>query len=228
MAKKDKIEILLQDSEFTVKDSGEFSGVVHCELTNIPNEGIIVQTYLECKRDKAISLIGERLDQNLSDEDPNISVHVSGFLDGNALPDAYTLHYRIFQKWDQVEAVPKLPSNIGGQTLSVSPRGLLGSNKWKCSGNNEVMSILVHNNKGDFSVSTNIRIGKAGNHDVGVIANVISDNENTTYQISTQPNIAFKSQDVRGSENLKCIYTFFRPEKWIVIDNNNPTDIQRL
>jgi hypothetical protein len=47
MAKKEELEFLLQSSQFEVDPDGYFAGGADYQLTNIPDEGVIVQAYLE-------------------------------------------------------------------------------------------------------------------------------------------------------------------------------------
>ena len=59
MAKKDELAFLLQSSQFEVDLDGYFSGSADYQLTNIPDEGLFVQAYLEMRREKQIALISE-------------------------------------------------------------------------------------------------------------------------------------------------------------------------
>jgi len=57
------------------------------------------------------------------------------------------LNYRIYRNIDSIETIPSLPCSFGEQSISVSPKGLLGGKKWKGGGNREVSSVLVLNDE---------------------------------------------------------------------------------
>jgi len=43
MSKKETIEFLLQECEFTVDEDGYFSGSAQFQLANLPDEGVVAQ-----------------------------------------------------------------------------------------------------------------------------------------------------------------------------------------
>lgn len=230
MVKKDAIDFVLQDSQFEVDQDGFFSGGAQYQITNIPSDGILIQGYLELKKEKAIALVSDITDGYLTaiDDTLYVSVSVSGSVDGNALPDTFTLNYRLFKAWDSVEASPSLPSSFGTQNLSVSPKGLLGGKKWKCAGNKELLSVIVHNDDGDFQISSNLQLGKAAGTDVGVVAEQLTDGAAHQFLISNAPSVSIKNQYATGAEKLKSRYRFFKPEKWTALNKFNPLEVTRV
>jgi hypothetical protein len=227
MAKQEAIEFILQDSEFEVDSDGYFSGGVQYQLTNIPEDGLLVQGYLELKKDKSLALVSEISEGHLTRDDDTIYISVSGSLDGNALPDTFTLNYRIFTLWDSLDAAPKLPSSFGQQNLSISPKGLLGGKKWKCSGSNELASVMVHNDGGDFQISSNILMGKASGDDIGVVVEHVTDDTAEHFVIFKSPAVSIKNQYAAGAEKVKSRYRFFKPQKWAVLNKFNPLNVTR-
>ena len=227
MAKQGAVEFILQDSEFEVDSDGYFSGGAQYQLTNIPEDGVLVQGYLELKKDKSLALVSEISEGHLTREGDTIHISVSGSLDGNALPDTFTLNYRIFTLWDSIDAVPQLPSSFGQQNLSISPKGILGGKKWRCSGSNELASIMVHNDGGDFQIASTILAGKKGGTDIGVVVEHITDETAEHFVIYRTPAISIKNQYAVGSETVNSRYRFFRPQKWTVLDKYNPLKVIR-
>lgn len=227
MAKKDELAFLLQSSQFEVDLDGYFSGSADYQLTNIPDEGLFVQAYLEMKREKQIALISEVSEGYLTPSGDTIYVSISGMVDGNALPDTFTLHYRLFKKCDQIEATPTLPSSFGEQTLSISPKKLLGGKKWKAGGGREILSVSVHNDNGDFSVSTNVIMGSRFRSELGLVAEYKTDDVSENYVVARSSYVSQKNQYVSGAENLSCTYRFFKPEKWSVLNKFNPLDVSK-
>lgn len=227
MAKAGAIEFIFQESSFEVDDDGYFSGSAQYNVTNIPTEGFVVQAYLELNKEKSLVLVSEIAEDYLTSDNHNIHISVSGVVDGNALPDTFILHYRVFKVWDSIEACPSLPSSFGEQVLSVSPKGLLGGNKWKCGGNHEVISILVHNDSGDFSVSTNIQAGKTANDSLAVVAYHKTNELTEQFVISRSRIISIKNQYASGAENLLCKYRFYKPDKWQALDKYNVVNVER-
>jgi len=227
MAKKEAIDFVLQDSQFEVDQDGYFSGGAQYQVTNIPSDGILIQSYLELKKEKAIALVSDVTDGYLTTNDDTFYVSVSGSLDGNALPDTFTLNYRLFKAWDTVEASPSLPASFGTQNLSVSPKGLLGGKKWKCAGNKELLSVMVHNDDGDFTISSNLQIGKSAGTDVGIVAEHHTDGVAHQFLIANTPSLSIKNQHAAGAEKLKSRYRFFKPEKWTALNKFNPVEITR-
>lgn len=227
MAREKGTELVLQDSEFEVDSDGYFSGGVQCQMTNIPVDGLLVQCYLEFSKDKAIALISEVSEGFLTQDDDTIYIAASGSLDGNALPDTFTLNYRLFTLWDSVQADPSLPSSFGEQNISVPPKGLLGGSKWKCAGNNEVLSILVHNDNGDFQITSNVQVGKVAGTDIGLVVEHGADDSTNQFVIFRSPSVSIKNQYGSGSEKLKSHYRFFKPQKWNTLDKLNPITVTR-
>lgn len=227
MAKKENSELLIQDTEFEVDEDGFFSGGVQYQLTDIPAEGVLAQCYLELHKDKTLALVSEVSEGFLTQDDDTIYVSVSGFLDGNALPDTFTLNYRLFTFWDSIQADPSLPSSFGEQNLSVPPKGLLGGSKWKCAGNNEVISILVHNDSGDFQITSTVQVGKVAGTDIGLVIEHVTDDSTNQFVIFRSPSVSIKNQYASGSEKLKSHYHFFKPQKWNASDNFNPITVTR-
>jgi len=221
------MEFVFQESSFEVDDDGYFSGSAQYSVTNIPTEGLVIQAYLELNKEKSLALVSEITEDYLTSDNDHAYISVSGVVDGNALPDTFVLHYRVFKVWDSIEATPSLPSSFGEQTVSVSPKGLLGGTKWKCGGNHEVTSILVHNDSGDFSVSTNIQAGKTANDSLAVVA--INETNDTAEQfvISRSRTISIKNQYASGAENLLCRYRFYKPDKWQALDKYNVVNVER-
>jgi len=228
MAKQEAIDFVLLDSQFEVDQDGYFSGGAHYQIINIPSDGILIQGYLEMKKEKAIALVSDVTDGYLTAIDDTIYVSVSGSLDGNALPDTFTLNYRLFKAWDSVEASPSLPASFGAQNLSVSPKGLLGGKKWKCAGNKELLSVMVHNDDGDFRISSNLQIGKAAGTDVGIVAEHHTDGVTHQHLIFNTPSVSIKNQYATGAEKLKSRYRFFKPEKWTTLNKFNPLEVTRV
>jgi hypothetical protein len=188
---------------------------------------VIVQAYLEMKKEKQIALISDVSEGYLTPNGDTIYVSVSGVVDGNALPDTFTLHYRLFKECDQIQTAPKLPSSFGEQTLSISPKKLLGGKKWKAGGGREILSVAVHNDNGDFSVSTNVMMGSKFRAELGLVAEYKADNVSENYVVARSSYVSQKNQYVSGAENLSCTYRFFKPEKWSVLNKFNPVDITR-
>jgi len=227
MANAGPIEFVFQESSFEVDDDGYFSGSVQYNVTNIPSVGLVVQAYLELNKEKSLALVSEITEDYLTSDSSLAHISVSGVVDGNALPDTFVLHYRVFKAWDSIEASPSLPSSFGEQTLSVSPKGLLGGNKWKCGGNHEVTSILVHNDSGDFSVSTNIQAGKTANDSLAIVTYYKTNELTEQFVISRSRTISIKNQYASGAENLLCKYRFYRPDKWQALDKYNVVNVER-
>ena len=227
MASARAIGFVFQESSFEVDADGYFSGSAQYNVTNIPADGLVIQAYLELNKEKSLALVSEITEDYLTSDNSVTYISVSGVVDGNALPDTFVLHYRVFKVRDSIEASPSLPSSFGEQTLSVSPKGLLGGNKWKCGGNHEVTSILVHNDSGDFSVSANIQAGKTANDSLAVVA--IHETNETTEQfvISRSRTISIKNQYASGAETLRCKYQFYKPDKWQVLDKYNVVNVER-
>ena len=126
MSKKETIEFLLQECEFTVDEDGYFSGSAQFQLTNLPNEGVVAQAYLKMQKQDSVVLVSDVSEGRLSEADDTLYVGVAGMLDGNATPDSFFLNYRIIVILTVLKLLPSLPSSFGEQSLSVSPKGLLG------------------------------------------------------------------------------------------------------
>jgi hypothetical protein len=147
MSKKETIEFLLQECEFTVDEDGYFSGSAQFQLANLPDEGVVAQAYLKMQKQDSVVLVSDVSEGRLSEADDTLYLGVAGMLDGNATPDSFFLNYRIYRNIDSIETIPSLPSSFGEQSISVSPKGLLGGKKWKGGGNREVSSVLVLNDE---------------------------------------------------------------------------------
>lgn len=228
MAKKEAIDFVLQDSQFEVDQDGYFSGGAQYQINNIPLDGILIQGYLELKKEKAIALVSDITDGYLTAIDDTLYLSVSGSVDGDALPDTFTLNYRLFKAWDTIEASPSLPPSFGAQNLSVSPKGLLGGKKWKCAGNKELLSVMVHNDDGDFHISSSLQIGKAAGTDIGIVAEHHTDGVVHQFLIFNSPSVSIKNQYATGAEKLKSRYRFFKPEKWTALNKFNPLEVTRV
>ena len=227
MAKQESTEFLLQECEFEIDEDGYFSGFAQYQLTNIPNEGLVVQAYLEMSKAKSLALVSEISDCYFTESDDTLHVSVSGSLDGNALPDSFALKYRLFKLSDSIETKPDLPSSFGEQKLSTSPTGLLGGKKWKSGGGREVISIMVHNDAGDFSITTTIDTGKTGHDDIAVVVENRTDGSSEQFVISRAPIITIKNQYTPGAETLVSNYRFYKPEKWSVLGKNHPFEVMK-
>ena len=217
MSKKDAMEFLLQECEFTVDEDGYFSGAAQFQVTNLPDEGVVAQAYLKMQKQDSIVLISDISDGRLSENDDTLYVGVSGMLDGNATPDSFFLNYRVFRNIDSIETTPSLPSGFGEQSLSVSPKGLLGGKKWKGGGNREVSSVLVLNDDGDFSVSTNIQLGKTATDNVGLFVENVSDGVSDQFTMARGGVVSIKNQYAAGAETLQNRLMFYKPEKWVAV-----------
>ena len=106
MSKKDAMEFLLQECEFTVDGDGYFSGAAQFQAINLPDEGVVAQAYLKMQKQDSIVLISDISDGRLSENDDTLYVGVSGMLDGNATPDSFFLNYRVFRNIDSIETTP--------------------------------------------------------------------------------------------------------------------------
>lgn len=227
MAKKNSIKYLLQDCEFNVDGDGHFSGSAQLQLTNLPSTGIVVQAYLRMQKGESVVLISDVSEGFLTENDDTLYIGVSGLLDGNATPDCFHLNYRIFQVVDRIETSPSLPGSFGEQSLSVSPKGLLGGKKWKGSGNREVLSVLVLNDNGDFSVSTNIQLGKTASDNIGLIVENVTEGSSDQFMMVRGDVASIKNQYAAGSETLKTTAKFFKPEKWIAVAIRENIEVTR-
>lgn len=227
MASKNSIEFLLQECEFNIDEEGYFSGSAQFQLTNLPMSGIVVQAYLKMQKGESVVLISDVSEAFLTENDDSVYVGVSGLLDGNAAPDCFHLNYRIFRDVDKIETSPTLPGSFGEQSLSVSPKGLLGGKKWKGGANREVLSVLVLNDNGDFCVSTNINLGKASSDNVGLIVENLSEGSSDQFMVARGDVVSVKNQYAAGSETLKTTAKFFKPEKWIAVAIREDIEVNR-
>ena len=217
MSKKETIEFLLQECEFTVDEDGYFSGSAQFQLTNLPDQGLVAQAYLKMQKQDSVVLVSDISEGRLSEGDDTLYVGVSGMLDGNATPDSFFLNYRVFHNIDSIETTPSLPSSFGEQSLSVSPKGLLGGKKWKGGGNREVSSVLVLNDEGDFSVSTNVRLGKTAADNVGLFVENVSDGVSDQFTLARGEVVSIKNQHATGAETLRNKLMFYKPDKWVAV-----------
>ena len=217
MSKKETIEFLLQECEFTVDEDGYFSGSAQFQLTNLPDQGLVAQAYLKMQKQDSVVLVSDISEGRLSEGDDTLYVGVSGMLDGNATPDSFFLNYRVFRNIDSIETTPSLPSSFGEQSLSVSPKGLLGGKKWKGGGNREVSSVLVLNDEGDFSVSTNVKLGKTAADNVGLFVENVSDGVSDQFTLARGEVVSIKNQHATGAETLRNKLMFYKPEKWVAV-----------
>ena len=217
MSKKETIEFLLQECEFTVDEDGYFSGSAQFQLTNLPDQGLVAQAYLKMQKQDSVVLVSDISEGRLSEGDDTLYVGVSGMLDGNATPDSFFLNYRVFRNIDSIETTPSLPSSFGEQSLSVSPKGLLGGKKWKGGGNREVSSVLVLNDEGDFSVSTNVKLGKTASDNVGLFVENVSDGVSDQFTLARGEVVSIKNQHATGAETLRNKLMFYKPEKWVAV-----------
>ena len=217
MSKKETIEFLLQECEFTVDEDGYFSGSAQFQLTNLPDQGLVAQAYLKMQKQDSVVLVSDISEGRLSEGDDTLYVGVSGMLDGNATPDSFFLNYRVFRNIDSIETTPSLPSSFGEQSLSVSPKGLLGGKKWKGGGNREVSSVLVLNDEGDFSVSTNVKLGKTASDNVGLFVENVSDGVSDQFTLARGEVVSIKNQHATGAETLRNKLMFYKPDKWVAV-----------
>lgn len=227
MSKNESIEFLLQECEFTVDEDGYFSGSAQFQLTNLPDEGAVAQAYLKMQKQDSVVLVSDVSEGRLSEADDTLYVGVSGMLDGNATPDSFFLNYRVFRNIDTIEATPSLPSSFGEQSLSVSPKGLLGGKKWKGGGNREVSSVLVLNDDGDFSVSTNVKLGKTATDNVGLFVENVSDGVSDQFVLARGEVVSVKNQYAAGAETLQNRLMFYRPEKWVAVAIRETIEVSR-
>ena len=227
MSKNESIEFLLQECEFTVDEDGYFSGSAQFQLTNLPSEGLVAQAYLKMQKQDSVVLVSDVSEGRLSEADDTLYVGVSGMLDGNATPDSFFLNYRVFRNIDTIETTPSLPSSFGEQSLSVSPKGLLGGKKWKGGGNREVSSVLVLNDDGDFSVSTNVKLGKTATDNVGLFVENVSDGVSDQFVLARGEVVSVKNQYAAGAETLQNRLMFYRPEKWVAVAIRETIEVSR-
>ena len=227
MSKKETIEFLLQECEFTVDEDGYFSGSAQFQLTNLPNEGVVAQAYLKMQKQDSVVLVSDVSEGRLSEADDTLYVGVAGMLDGNATPDSFFLNYRIYRNIDSIETTPSLPSSFGEQSISVSPKGLLGGKKWKGGGNREVSSVLVLNDEGDFSVSTNVKLGKTATDNVGLFVENVSDGVSDQFILARGEIVSIKNQYAAGAETLQNRLMFYKPEKWVAVAIRENIEVSR-
>ena len=227
MSKKDAIEFLLQECEFTVDEDGYFSGSAQFQLANLPSEGVVAQAYLKMQKGDSVVLVSDISEGRLSDDDNTLYVGVSGMLDGNGTPDSFFLNYRVFLNTDSNETTPSLPSSFGEQSLSVSPKGLLGGKKWKGGGNREVLSVLVLNDDGDFSVSTNVKLGKTSADNVGLFVENVSDGVSDQFTLARGEVVSIKNQHATGAETLQNKLMFYKPGKWVAVTVRENIEVSR-
>ena len=67
---------------------------------------------------------------------------------------------------------------------------MLGGKKWKGGGNREVSSVLVLNDE-DFSVSTNVKLGKLP-HNVGLFVENVSDGVSDQFNLARGEVVSIK------------------------------------
>jgi len=179
------------------------------------------------QKQDSVVLVSDVSEGRLSEADDTLYVGVAGMLDGNATPDSFFLNYRIYRTIDSIETTPSLPSSFGEQSLSVSPKGLLGGKKWKGGGNREVSSVLVLNDDGDFSVSTNVKLGKTATDNVGLFVENVSDGVSDQFNLARGEVVSIKNQYAAGAETLQNRLMFYKPEKWVAVAIRENIEVSR-
>jgi len=228
MAKKSDQNLFFREQAFNVDDSGFLSGEVTYELHGIPNTGSVIHAFIELQKGGKVCLVSEVSQCYLTETDNVFSVYFSGQLDGNALPDSFQLQYRLSICKDIIKAEPSLPSNMGSALLTTPPKSILGRSKWRASSGNRVESIFVHNQEGQFSVSSAIAVGKNWEK-TSVVVRYSEDESNTLlFDSYRTPSAYLEEHYAEGSEVLICEYFLFEADQWRILPPNSGFEISRV
>ena len=80
-----------------------------------------------------------------------------------------------------------------------------------------MLSVLVLNDDGDFSVSTNVKLGKTSADNVGLFVENVSDGVSDQFTMARGEIVSIKNQHATGAETLQNKLMFYKPDKWVAV-----------
>ena len=132
------MESRIQDQLFMLSSSFQKGGKVSALASEV------IPTLLPAMKQKTYSLFTSRANSM-----------------GTRFPTHSSSNIDCLSAKDIIKAEPSLPSNMGSALLTNRHQNRSwGDRKWRASSGNRVESIFVHNQEGQFSVSSAIALGK--------------------------------------------------------------------